>query len=80
MAAAFTTDPAGLSVLAFNGNQLTLYRLGADSHALMLVMHHIASDGWSMGILYRDLGAAYDAYCARWDQQSLRSLPHKSAS
>ena len=28
----------------------------------MLVMHHIASDGWSMGILYRELGQCYDAY------------------
>jgi hypothetical protein len=30
VAAAFTTDPPGVSVLAFIGNQLTLYRLGAD--------------------------------------------------
>jgi natural product biosynthesis luciferase-like monooxygenase protein len=42
--------------------RVRLYRLAPDSHALMLVMHHIASDGWSMGILYRELGLAYDAY------------------
>lgn len=39
-----------------------LFRLSDAEHALMLVMHHIASDGWSMGILYRELGLCYDAY------------------
>ncbi len=39
-----------------------LFRLSETDHALMLVMHHIASDGWSMGILYRELGVCYDAY------------------
>ncbi|GIV97573.1 MAG: hypothetical protein KatS3mg057_2230 [Herpetosiphonaceae bacterium] len=32
-----------------------LYRLGADEHVLFLSMHHIVSDGWSMGILIREL-------------------------
>ena len=39
-----------------------LFRLSPTEHALMLVMHHIASDGWSMGILYREIGLCYDAY------------------
>jgi natural product biosynthesis luciferase-like monooxygenase protein len=39
-----------------------LYRLGPTEHALMLVMHHIASDGWSMAILYRELGLFYEAF------------------
>jgi natural product biosynthesis luciferase-like monooxygenase protein len=38
-----------------------LYRLAPTQHALMLVMHHIASDGWSMAIIYRELGLCYDA-------------------
>jgi natural product biosynthesis luciferase-like monooxygenase protein len=42
--------------------RVRLYRLSATEHALMLVMHHIASDGWSMAILYRELGQCYEAF------------------
>ncbi|MEV7796361.1 amino acid adenylation domain-containing protein, partial [Streptomyces sp. NPDC087512] len=38
-----------------------LYRLGAEEHVLLLVVHHIAGDEWSMGPLTRDLAAAYRA-------------------
>jgi amino acid adenylation domain-containing protein len=33
-------------------------------HRLLLTLHHIASDGWSMGLLFRELGAAYEALLA----------------
>jgi hypothetical protein len=41
-----------------------LLRLGAHEHVFLLTMHHIISDGWSMGILIRELGALYEAYRA----------------
>ncbi|WP_420126422.1 non-ribosomal peptide synthase/polyketide synthase [Longimicrobium sp.] len=39
-----------------------LLSLGADEHVLLLSMHHIVSDGWSLGVLQRELGALYAAY------------------
>ena len=35
---------------------------GSDEHVLLLTMHHIVSDGWSMGVLFRELGALYEAF------------------
>jgi amino acid adenylation domain-containing protein len=39
-----------------------LLRLGAKEHIFFLVVHHIVCDGWSMGILYRELSVLYEAY------------------
>jgi amino acid adenylation domain-containing protein len=39
-----------------------LLRLGAEDHLLWLEIHHIASDGWSMGILLQDFAAVYAAF------------------
>ncbi|MFP2964331.1 condensation domain-containing protein, partial [Myxococcus sp. 1LA] len=38
-----------------------LLRLEADEHVLLLSMHHIISDGWSMGVLVREVAALYAA-------------------
>lgn len=39
-----------------------LLRLSSDEHALILVAHHIAADGWSINILLRELEALYTAF------------------
>jgi amino acid adenylation domain-containing protein len=36
-----------------------LLRTGEEEHLLVLVMHHIVSDGWSMGVLLRELARLY---------------------
>ena len=39
-------------------------KLGEQDHVLFLNVHHIASDGWSMAILFRELGLLYEGYVA----------------
>jgi aspartate racemase len=41
-----------------------LVRIEDDDHLLLLTMHHIVSDGWSMGVLTRELSTIYDAIAA----------------
>lgn len=38
-----------------------LWRVSGTEHVLLLVVHHIVFDGWSMGVLTRELGALYDS-------------------
>ncbi|MGO1000206.1 amino acid adenylation domain-containing protein [Lysobacter sp. CA196] len=49
-----------------------------QEHALLLTMHHIVSDGWSMGILAGELDALYRAYATGgvpYDEDPLPALP-----
>jgi amino acid adenylation domain-containing protein len=40
----------------------TLLRLAEQEHVLLLTLHHIVSDGWSMGVFYRQLAVLYQAF------------------
>ena len=39
--------------------RLRLIRLAPEVHVLVMVMHHIISDGWSMSVLFREIAAIY---------------------
>ncbi|MEA2695723.1 MAG: hypothetical protein QOJ16_5110, partial [Acidobacteriota bacterium] len=41
-----------------------LLRRGPEAHLLVVNLHHIVSDGWSMGVLVRELGESYGALAA----------------
>ncbi|WP_146741611.1 condensation domain-containing protein, partial [Lonsdalea populi] len=51
-----------------------LLQLGDDEHVLLLTQHHIVSDGWSLGILVRELAALYRA-AIRGENAHLPPLP-----
>jgi amino acid adenylation domain-containing protein len=52
----------------------SVLKLGERNYLLLLSMHHIISDGWSIGILFRELAALYESYSAR-KRASLSELP-----
>ena len=39
-----------------------LLRLGEQEHILLVTLHHIISDGWSLGVLVHELAVLYDAF------------------
>ncbi|HZF07491.1 MAG TPA: condensation domain-containing protein, partial [Thermoanaerobaculia bacterium] len=51
-----------------------LLRLAAEEHLLLLSIHHIAFDGWSLGVLVREMGSLYDAF-VRGAASPLPELP-----
>ena len=51
-----------------------LFRLGPDQHLLVLTVHHIISDAWSLAVLFRELGALYRAF-TRGEPSPLPDLP-----
>src|SRR5262249_11334448 len=42
-----------------------LVRIGEEEHALLITMHHIVSDAWSMGVFLKELSALYGAFVRR---------------
>jgi len=44
--------------------RVTVWRLAAGQHVVMVATHHIIHDGWSTGVLARELGLLYRAYRA----------------
>ncbi|PSL44993.1 amino acid adenylation domain-containing protein [Chitinophaga niastensis] len=51
-----------------------LIKLDTDNHVLVSILHHIASDGWSTGILVRELELLYNAYEHK-ESATLPALP-----
>jgi amino acid adenylation domain-containing protein len=52
----------------------TLVQLGDADFLLLLSIHHIVADGWSMGVFSRELSALYSSYALGWPA-SLPDLP-----
>jgi amino acid adenylation domain-containing protein/FkbM family methyltransferase len=51
-----------------------LLRLGAAEHVALFTMHHIVSDGWSMGVLIQEVSQLYEAYSSG-GESPLAELP-----
>jgi amino acid adenylation domain-containing protein len=54
--------------------RVTLLRLADDEHVVMVVMHHVVADGWSMGVLVREIGSLYESF-SRGQPPGLDELP-----
>ncbi|TBV11413.1 non-ribosomal peptide synthase/polyketide synthase [Stutzerimonas kirkiae] len=54
--------------------RVKLLRLAKDDHVLILTLHHIVSDGWSMPIMVDELVQLYEGYCTG-QQVTLPKLP-----
>jgi amino acid adenylation domain-containing protein len=54
--------------------RVVFLRLSPTRHLIVLTMHHIATDGWSMGVLFRELAAFYRAFSSG-DQPEVPALP-----
>ncbi|WP_084337528.1 non-ribosomal peptide synthetase [Actinomadura oligospora] len=82
-------DPAGrIAEICGRGFDLSaappwraeLLRLGPDEHLLVIVVHHIAADAWSTGVLVHDLSAAYaarlDGAAPAWEPLPVQYADH----
>jgi len=54
--------------------RITVLKAGPEDHVVLLTLHHIISDGWSMGVLIGEISALYAAY-SRNQPSPLPELP-----
>ncbi|PYP83917.1 MAG: non-ribosomal peptide synthetase [Blastocatellia bacterium AA13] len=54
--------------------RVLLIRLKEEEQVVVLSMHHIVSDGWSMGVLVREVAVLYEAF-SRGNESPLNELP-----
>ena len=54
--------------------RVVLVRMREQEHILLVTMHHIVTDGWSIGILHRELSALYTAFI-KGEPSPLSDLP-----
>jgi amino acid adenylation domain-containing protein len=59
-----------------------LFRLGPEDHVLVMVLHHIIVDGWSIGVLFEEVTKLYSAFVSGrqaqlpWPALQFRDLAH----
>ncbi|MDQ0047474.1 nonribosomal peptide synthetase DhbF [Paenibacillus polymyxa] len=56
-----------------------LFTLSADQHVLLVTLHHIVGDGWSLNALTRDLATAYAAHIDRYAHAEQSAHPESMA-
>src|SRR6476620_8367150 len=54
---------AGFDLASEPPLRVHVFALGESEHVILLLLHHIAGDGWSLAPLLRDLGRFYEARC-----------------
>jgi hypothetical protein len=54
--------------------RVNLFRLAPDDHVAIFTMHHIVSDGWSIGVMIREVAQLYSAYSSA-KESPLKELP-----
>ena len=65
---------AGFDLASEPPLRVHVFALGASEHVILLLLHHIAGDGWSLAPLLRDLGRFYEARCCG-QAASVAALP-----
>ncbi|HYH45866.1 MAG TPA: condensation domain-containing protein, partial [Thermoanaerobaculia bacterium] len=55
--------------------RVALLRKAAEDHVALLTMHHIVSDGWSMGLLIGEVSRLYAAHREGWREDQPSPLP-----